>query len=215
MKNFKRVLINSSIGIAATVLSISSSFGQKHIKKNYDKNGLEISIGQQSWNDEDLRENYKGIFLVDLGYSRKFTRGIEGGISLEFGSLKTIEDRNVVFGRKVMGDPLKYTSINLGLGAVILKSKDKKTNLFLKGEVRKTFIYEEGLMFEEYKRSSLDYDKEKSALGYSVGGGIEKMFGGAVSGFLEINVRKVGIPIYNLDLEFGGIKLGLGLRYNL
>ena len=62
MKKIGNIVRNVSLGVIATALSVSSSFGQKHLKKNYDQNGLEISIGQQSWNDEDLRENYKGIF---------------------------------------------------------------------------------------------------------------------------------------------------------
>ena len=90
MKNLKKMSIGSLVGIALTTMSVAPSFGQNPMKNKYPKNGFEISVGRQTWNDENLREKYKGLLLVELNYSRNFIKSSEGEISLEFGSLKKI-----------------------------------------------------------------------------------------------------------------------------
>lgn len=206
MKYFKKILKNTSLGIAATLFTGLSGFAQYKTNISHNINSIKLSTGIQIWKDKDLKNAYGDMFTFKANYQR----GLKMGLDLE-------TSLNFFIPKKEYTDKEKYKltnfAINLGLSKDIFLSDDGNVGIYLNGGLKYALMTEEVKIRDLLSTRAWSEETEKgSALGYFLGAGLEKLLMPGIILFFEANLNETQIEMYGKNLNISGNELMIGMR---
>lgn len=209
-KTFQNFLLSSILSG-----SFACAFSQNNpYKKEGHSSSVFASAGNQSWKDDRMKSIYGDIFLFEAGFSHKLNKKSSLEFSAEKGVMETNKQIFFIIDKISIANKLNYTSLNFGLKSDLFRSNDKKTGVYLKGGLKRVFVSEEvDISFEKFQAKNFHDKQNGSQFGYYLGTGIETIIMPRVSGFIETDINRATVPLYEEGLDVGGTTLSGGLRY--